>query len=89
MKLWERLPPALWDTPRARMVWKILGVVMIVVLPLSLEVWSWFSKAHNTALAEALGAIQAERATLAERKARSQGIAGRYAKKAPPLGGLL
>lgn len=89
MRPWERLPPALWATPRAQAAWKWTGVVLLAVVPLSLEVSSWFSKSKNVALQEALARVQGERAELATRKARSQGIAQRYAKKAPALGGLL
>lgn len=89
LRIWERLPEGMWSTPRARMVWKVVGIVTLVALPISLEVWSWVSASHNARLAEALGEVQAARADLAQRKQRSQGIAARYAKKAPVLGGLL
>ena len=88
-RIWERLPESMWATPRARTVWKIVGAVMLVALPISLEVWSWVNSSHNKRLSEALGEVQAARADLAQRKQRSQGIAARYAKKAPALGGLL
>lgn len=89
LKLWERLPEGMWATPRARLVWKILGGVGLVLVPLSLEAWSWFSATHNARLSESLTSVQTARADLAQRKSRSQGIAARYAKKAPALGGLL
>lgn len=89
LKFWERLPAGMTATPRARLVWKIVGGVGLVLLPVSLEVWSWFSASHNAHLTEALSSVQSARADLAQRKARSQGIAARYAKKAPALGGLL
>lgn len=89
LKLWEKLPEGMWATARARTAWKIVGAIGLVLLPLSLEVWSWFSASHNADLATALGTVQSQRADLALRKARSQGIAARYAKRAPALGGLL
>ncbi len=89
LRAWERLPEGMWSTPRARTVWKVVGIVMLVALPISLEAWSWVSASHNARLSEALGEVQAARADLAQRKQRSQGIAARYAKKAPALGGLL
>lgn len=89
-KPWEYLPKALWDTPRAQQIWKITFLVMLLVLPLSLEIASWVRKSHNDAMAEVIEQIQSERAILAERKARAQGIAGRYANPAPAaLGGFI
>ena len=89
LKFWERLPEGMWATPRARTIWKIVGGVGLVVVPISLEAWSWVSSQHNARLSESLATVQGARADLAQRKQRSQGIAARYAKKAPALGGLL
>ena len=88
-RFWEKLPDGMWATPRARLGWKIVGAALLVGLPLSLEAWSWVSASHNAKVAGVLGDLQSQRADLAQRKQRSAGIAARYAKKAPPLGGLL
>lgn len=89
LRVWERLPEGMWATPRARTAWKVVGAVVLVALPVSLEVWSWVDASHNARLSDALGQVQSARADLAQRKQRSEGIVARYAKKAPALGGLL
>lgn len=89
LRIWERLPPAWWATPRARMGWAIGGGVGLFVLPLALEIVNWVRASHNTDIATALATVQAARADLAQQKQRSEGIAQRYAQKAPALASFM
>lgn len=67
----------------------VLVGLFFVVLPLGLQVLA-ISKSHaNGELRDTLQKVQAARNDIRARNARKDGIAQRYAKKAPPLAGFL
>ena len=67
----------------------IVAFLLLIALPGGLE-WSVYSRHGEVAdLRGALDAVQSARSQVRDRQARKDAIASRYAKKAPPLAGLL
>ena len=67
----------------------VVAFLLLIALPGGLE-WAVYSRHGEVAdLRGALDAVQSARSQVRDRQARKDAVASRYAKKAPPLAGLL
>jgi general secretion pathway protein M len=66
-----------------------LVVLLAVGLPIGLEFFVQGKRSDLEEVRAALSQVQAARAQVKERQAKKDALAARYAKKAPPLAGLL
>ena len=67
----------------------VLGVVLLVLLPIGMELFTSSRRAENEELRAALAELQDARGKLREHQARKEAVLARYAKRAPALAGFL
>jgi general secretion pathway protein M len=67
----------------------VLGVMMLLALPVSLQAMVSSRRTENEELKAALNAVNSARTQIRERQEQKSSIALRYAKKAPQLAGFI